>query len=86
MTWNIYIIECSTPNTLYVGQTRQFHKRLLKHRRGGTAFTAKHGVKTVSIIATVSSREEAIQVETATARELVEQGFAVGGVSVTRHA
>ena len=46
MQWGVYIIECETPDHIYVGMSNNISRRLAQHRAGkGSKFTREHGVK-----------------------------------------
>ena len=76
--YSVYVIECSTPNHFYVGQTNSYKHRIEQHRTGhGMPFTAKYGVSKTYIVKVFSSRNEAMIEESRLRRELFERGYCV---------
>jgi len=76
--FSVYVIECSTKNHFYVGQTSSYEHRIKQHKDGkGMAFTKKYGVRKVEKIGSFSSRDEAMEKEKSLRRELFEKGYCV---------
>lgn len=78
--WYLYEIECVTPGHIYVGITRDFSKRLIRHQEGhGSRFTAKHGVKSWRLLWRFDSEEAAKRAELSRVYQLDKQCFIVRG-------
>ena len=72
----VYILELSRPNHLYVGQTSNVFHRLCAHiHRKGSGFTKHHGVAKFHLVDEVSTREQAIMIESDLTRELYNAGY-----------
>ena len=60
----LYVVQCETPRTWYVGTTlRQKHKRFQEHfEGGGCKWTGRHGCRKI-VLSFPVSRSEASQIE-----------------------
>lgn len=80
--YNIYCIECFTPNHFYVGQSSQVFHRLYQHTRGqGSRFTKEHGVKFWSVVNDAVDYEDALIKEFREYQYQKSLGHVVGGFS-----
>ena len=78
--FTVYEIWCKTPNHVYVGQTQNLADRKKRHRTGnGAEFVWRHGIDHYKIVLEVETREDAKFIETFRYRELLEEGYIVGG-------
>jgi|SRR6266516_3381476 len=74
--FTVYILELPQPNHLYVGQTTNVSHRLYAHiHRKGSRFTKRHGVAQFHLVDEVSTREQAIMIESDLTRELYNAGY-----------
>ena len=60
----VYILHSSSTNRFYVGQTDNLQKRLNDHNRGASPYTKPGSPWTMVVSYPVSSRKEAIKLET----------------------
>lgn len=76
----VYVLELAEPDSYYVGQSGQPHKRLMTHTRGKVAATV--GYKRTLCLLPAESRGEALILEGSLCREIAERGFNVNQQSI----
>jgi predicted GIY-YIG superfamily endonuclease len=79
-----YVIDCLTPNHVYIGQTDNLHLRLLEHagkclrpRFNRSPFLVKHGFEGLRWFTECTSRKKAIRLEQVLTKAFMKDGFVV---------
>ena len=55
----VYVINCLTPDYVYIGMTKHLEHRISKHKAGeGSAFTKRFGYKEHYVVGTFESSQK----------------------------
>lgn len=80
MLWLLYVIECKTPQHVYVGITTEPEKRWKSHKtRKGAFFTRHYGVKRFHGVRILDSGPEAREAERKMVVTLKRKGYQAAG-------
>jgi len=76
----VYVINCLTPDYVYIGMTKHLEHRISKHKAGeGSAFTKRFGYKEHYVVGTFESKSEAKKYEGRMFHGLKKEGKKVCG-------